>query len=195
MSKTFHRSALLAISMAAIIATTRRHMTQDVAYQYRMGGGFAGEVNRMHPASIEPCLINTTTPPKAYGHVVLADTTNGVRSVAAGDTGVTRIYGVAVRPYPTQQTSGGMSSSFGVAAPPTSGVLDVLRAGYITVKCVGTPKKDDPVFVWVAVDGSGNLQGQVRATASAGNTAAIANARFNGVPDADGVVEIVVWYA
>lgn len=173
-----------------------RARTRDAAFTYRMGAGFPGTVNRMHPASIIPRKINTTTPPLGYGYAVLNDgATSSVRQVAAGDTAVTVLSGVAVRPYPTQQTSGGMSSSIGTAAPPPSGVLDVLRAGFISVRVNGTPQMGGAVFVWCAADSGAHIQGTFESAASAGNTMAIANARFNGVPDANGNVEIEVWPA
>ena len=34
-----------------------RQKTRDVAFTFRMGAGFAGDVNRTHPASIEPVMI------------------------------------------------------------------------------------------------------------------------------------------
>ena len=114
-----------------------RARTRDVAFPYRMGAGFPGTVNRTHPASIVPRKINTSTPPLAYGMGVLV-TANSVRQIAAGDTAVTRLYGIAVRPYPTQQQSGGMTATIGAATPPTSGVMDVLRSGFISVRVNGT---------------------------------------------------------
>lgn len=187
------RSLLAAAVLAAgTYRATRGHMTHDVAFQYRMGTNIVGDVNRMHPASIEPCMMSASAPTLAYGRAVICDTSNQVRTVQAGDTAITKIWGLGARPYPTQQTNGGMTSDFGDATPP-AGLLDVLRMGYMMVKCVGTPKKGDPVFVWVAANSGSDKQGQLRTTASAGNTAAITNAVFNS-PAVDGVAEVVVWY-
>lgn len=171
-----------------------RAFTKDAAFTFRMGSGFPGDVNRAHPMNIEPALINTTTPPTAYGNAVLLDpATNSVRNPVAGDTAVTRIYGMAVRPYPTSQASASNygQAAIGAATPPASGVMDVLRDGYGIVKVVGTPTKDGAVFIWVAASSGNHIQGGFEAAASAGNTAAIANARFNGPPDANGYTEVI----
>ena len=176
----------------------RRAVTHDVAFTYRMGAGFAGDVNRTHPASIEPTLLNQTNPPTRYGDPVIVNTADGtVRRLIATDTAVTRIYGVLVRPFPTQQTtsSGNYGAApLGDAAPPTGVqvVQDTLRLGYILSKVVGTPTKDGAVFVWIAATSGNNIQGGFQAAASGGNTVAITNARFNGPPDANGVTEVVV---
>lgn len=178
------------------IRAIRRAKTRDVAFTYRMGAGFPGDVNRMHPASIEPCKINTTTPPTAYGSLVLVDAaTNSIRKVAAGDTGVTKVKGMLVRPYPYQQTTGGMSSALGSATPPTSGVADALVGGYGMTKVPAgqSPTKDGAVYLWVAADSGAHVQGMPETAASAGNTIQVANAKFNGPADANGNVEIQVW--
>lgn len=173
-----------------------RMKTHDAAFQFRMGAGFPGDVNRTHPASIEPALIDASAPPTAYGQAVLVDaTTQGVRPFAAGDTAVTVAYGVTVRPYPTQQSSGSNfgAASFGAATPPASGVTDVLRLGYImgTVPVGQAPVKGGAVYVWCAASSGAHVQGGFEASATGGSTAALANATFNGSPDANGNVEIV----
>ena len=173
---------------------TCRAFTKDVAFAFRMGSGFPGDVNRAHPMNIEPALINVANPPAAYGNAVLLDTaTNSVRNVASGDTGVTRIYGMAVRPYPTQQAAASNfgAAAIGAAAPPAAGVMDVLRDGYGIVRVFGSPTKDGAVFVWVAASSGGHIQGALEAAATGGSTAAIANARFNGPPDANGFTEVI----
>lgn len=170
-----------------------RAMTHDVAFLYAVGSLLAGTVSRAHPVEIEPSRINTTTPPQSYGCAVLASSVNDVKGVVPGDTGVTRLYGVAVLPYPTQQTAGGMASTFGGGTPPTSGVIDVCRAGVIAVRVAGTVKKDDPAFVWVAASTGNHVQGTFENSASAGNTAAITNARFMGPADANGIAELHIW--
>lgn len=171
-----------------------RVKTNDVAYQFRMGAGFAGDVNRTHPASIEPVLIDASAPPTAYGQAVLIDpTTQGVRPFASGDTAVTIANGVTVRPYPFQQpsTTNYGSIGFGSGTPPTSGVMDILRQGYISAQVVGSPVKGGAVYVWCAASTGSHVQGGFEAAASAGNTAALANAKFNGPADSTGVAEIV----
>ncbi len=177
-----------------------RAVTHDVAFTYRMGAGFPGDVNRTHPASIEPCLTNTTNPPTAYGQPVLVDTaTNTIRKFLSTDTGVTKIYGVLVRPFPVQAGSSAGNygaQGFGAAVPPlgVQVVQDVIRYGYVLVNVVGTPTKNGPVYVWIAASSGAHVQGGFEA-ASSGSTVAITNAYFNGPPDASGVTELVVFEA
>lgn len=196
------RKTLMACAALACIASTGivRARTHDVAFTYRMGAGFPGDVNRTHPASILPGLMNTTSPVLLYGNPVLVDTaTNSIREVLVGDTAVTTIAGVLVRPYPTQQTTGGLSASIGAAVPPTSGVVDVLQDGFIMVRCnnfaAQQPTKAGAVFIWIAASTGAHVQGGFESVASAGNTIAITNARFNGPTDAAGVTELQVWQA
>lgn len=201
MKKTFRLSLMAAATVACLASSgTVRARTHDVAFTYRMGAGFPGDVNRTHPASILPGLMNTTTPVLLYGNPVLVDTvTNSIREVLVGDTAVTTIAGVLVRPYPTQQTTGGMSASIGAAVPPTSGVVDVLQDGFIMVRCnnfaAQQPTKAGAVFIWIAASTGAHVQGGFESVASSGNTIAITNARFNGPTDAAGVTELQVWQA
>ena len=174
-----------------------RMRTCDVAFAYRMGAGFAGDVNRTHPASIEPVLVDTTTPPDAYGQAVLINAAgDAVRKLAAADSAVTDIYGVLVRPYPTQQASASNfgAATLGAAVPPASGIADVLKDGYIMVNLPagGVVKKGGQVFVWIAADSGSHKAGGFEAAASGGNTIALSNAKFNGAADASGNVEIVI---
>lgn len=175
-----------------------RVRTRDVAFKYRMGAGYPGDINRTHPASIEPCLISSVAPPTKYGQPVIVDTSlNAVRPMVAGDVALTRIYGITVRPYPEQQTSGGMTATLGDATPPVTGVIDVARAAYIMTRLGGTAAatKDGLVYVWTAVSSGSHVQGSFEAEATGGSTAAIANARFNGPADSGGVCEVIVWNA
>lgn len=172
-----------------------RAKTKDVAFLFRMGAGNPGDVNRTHPASIEGALQHATTPVKGYGHAAVIDTTTQtVRSVASGDTAITDVYGFAVRPYPTQSSGGSAygAESLGSATPP-GGPIDILRAGYIMGQLpagAAAAKKGGQVFIWVAADSGAHKQGGVEVAASAGNTAALSKATFNGTQDSNGVVEI-----
>lgn len=175
----------------------QRMKTRDVAFQFRMGAGFTGDVNRTHPASIEPVLVNTTTPPLFYGQGVIVDAAGqGVRPLVAGDVALTAVYGVTVRAFPIQQSS---ASNFGAAAlgaatPPASGVIDVLRSGYIMVQLGGTfaaAKKGGPVYIWTAASSGAHIQGTFEDTLVGGSTTpALPGVTFNGTPDVNGVVEI-----
>jgi hypothetical protein len=173
--------------------TKIRMKARDVAFPFRMGAGFPGDVNRTHPASIEPCLIDAAAPPAFFGQAVLVDpTTQGVRPFVAGDVAVTKAYGITVRPYPFQQSSGNNygAAAIGAATAPATGVVDVLRAGYIMGTVVGNTVKNGQVYVWTAASTGSHIQGGFEAAASSGNTATLAGATFNGVQDANGNVEI-----
>ncbi len=174
-----------------------RARTGDVAIPFRMGAGYAGDINRTHPFSVLPALMNSTNPARAYGEALLFDTTNGVRAIIAGDqhdSNAVTLAGLLVRPYPTQQTTGGMAASFGAATPPSSGVCDVLNEGFMMVqmKAGVTVKRGDPVWVWAVATETVNIQGQFQAASVSGKTVPIANARFMGPADANGIVEIQV---
>lgn len=170
-----------------------RIRTRDVAFTYRMGAGYPGDVNRSHPFSVEPCLIDAAAPPTLYGQaVVVAAGTNTVRPVAAGDNGLTSIYGVTVRPFPAQQQSGGMTSAFGNSAPPTTGVIDVLRWGYVMVQLNGQPNKGNALYVWAAAASGGDSPGQFTTSTTGGDVIGplTGSSCFNGPPDSTGVGEI-----
>lgn len=174
-----------------------RSVTHDISFQYRMGAGFPGDVNRMHPASVVAGLLDAGNPFRAYGEAALFGSANNYRPIIAADQSATavRIAGVLVRPYPTQQMSGGMNASLGAAVPPSVGPADFLDEGFIMVKMKAgvTVKKGDPVFVWATATETVNIQGEYQAAATASKTVPIANAYFNGPADANGNVEIRVF--
>lgn len=174
-----------------------RAYTRDVAYNYRMPAGFAGDVNRTHPASIEPVLWDQTNPPTFTGQAVVVDaTSHNVRACGVvDDSALTDIYGIAVRVYPIQQATGGMSSAFGAGAPPVNQPGDVLKSGYIMVPVsnAGIPFKGGQVFVWAKPNSGGHVQGGFEVAATGGSTIALpVNAcTWNGGPDANGVAELI----
>lgn len=193
------KQSLIALAVAdalAVMAIKRAH-TQDVAFQFRMGAGFPGDVNRTHPASIIPGLnVSATQVVRLYGDAVLIEAaSNGYRGFETTDTTTPiSIAGVAVRPYPTQQTSGGMTATFGVGVPPVNQPLDVLTDGYIMVQVNnGTPVKGGLVYVYVAASSTPHVLGSGFETAAGSNLVLVTNAKFNGPADANGVAEIHVW--
>lgn len=174
--------------------TKVRSKTRDVAFQYRMGAGFPGDVNRTHPADILAELIDAAAPPTAYGQAVLLGASNaGVRPFTTGD-GAQAAYGVTVRPYPFQQSAAANfgAATIGAATPPVTGVIDVLRRGYImvTLPSGGTPVKGGGVYVRVAAAATTHTPGDFEAAADGANNVLLSNAIFNGSPDANGNVEI-----
>lgn len=161
------------------------------AIQYRMAAGVPGAVNRSTTATVEAQQLDTTNYPTAYGVPVAIDATSrNIRKILAGDTAAS-IYGIYVRPYPTQ---GGASDPLGSATTPTSGIGNVLRRGYISVQLNGaTPAaKGGPVYVRVGGAGAQTPLGGIEAAADAtpANTITMPNAIFTGPADANGISEI-----
>lgn len=190
--------AAMALSILTGPRPLKRAFTCDVAFGYRMGAGFPGDVNRTHPFSVLAELLDTTDAVQFYGSPVLVNTAGtAVRGIKAADGSTTplAIRGIAVRPFPTQQTSGGMTSTIGVGSPPASGILDVCRQGFIMSKLPAgaSVKKGDQVFFWAAATSGSNIQGLPVAAASSTNTISVTNACFNGPADANGNVEIEIW--
>lgn len=167
------------------------------ALTYRMQAGFPGDVNRTHPASIEPCLIDASAPPTAYGQPVLVDaTTQGVRPFASGDQSASAVafYGFTVRPFPLQQNSA--TPQFNTGTPPLTGVVDVVRFGYVMVLlgngALTGAVKDGAVYVWTAASTGNHVLGGIETTYTAGSSTLLTGAHFNGVQDANGIVEVSV---
>lgn len=168
-------------------------MADPMAFTFRMPAGFAGDVNRTHPASIAPYMNDPTIPVTAYGLLVVANTVaNTVRNVQAADA-ASVMFGFSVRPFPFQQQSGGMTASFGSASVPTTAqmsALDVLKSGFIMAAVQGACTLGAPVYVWTAVNSGNHVQGGLEAVNPAGNGILLANAYFNGPADAGGIVEV-----
>ena len=166
---------------------------RDTAILYRMKAGSPGDLNRAHNFSTEDCLCDPTNPPGLYGSVVVGNpASQGVRSFQVGDTPAS-IWGITVRPYPTQQTTGGMSAAFGVAVSPASGVAQsVLRLGYILMTCYGTvqPTKFGAVYVYTLASNGNHVLGGFEAAPGTGLTL-VPQAIWNGPTDANGVTEII----
>lgn len=168
-----------------------------VAYAYRMGIGWAGDITRHH-FQTEPCAASAATPPTAFGQPVTVDqTTQTVRPLVVGDVALTAIYGITVRMFPGQMAVaplpyGGSPLGYNTTPPSPPQPIDILRSGYIVVPVVGASKKGMPVFIWVAATAAPHVQGGFEIAASAGNTVALTDSRttFNGSPDASGMVEL-----
>ncbi len=201
MKKTQIALAVATLALAASAYRACRATTNDISYGYRMPAGFPGDVNRSHPASIEPGLMDPTNPIRAYGDPCVIDSTNNsYRGFIAGDTARTTLEGVLVRPYPVQQTTGGMAASIGAAVPPQArAAIDVLNDGYVMVKChnaaVNAPSKGGAVFVRTAATAGALVQGGFAAADDGANAVEISNARWNSPADADGVAELLIWKA
>lgn len=200
------RSALAApvviVPRGRFVGRARVHDAFDaMAFPFRMGAGFPGEVNRKHPFWIEAGLMDPTNPVTGYGQACVVDATSKkIRRVIASDSALTHIYGISVRPFPFQDP--GAAGAYGAqtvganALPPTNQPIDVLRSGYILSTIQGAPGKGDPVYVWIAAASGAHTQGFFEASASGGNTVLITPTgtyatTFNGPPDANGVGEVI----
>lgn len=198
--KSFRFNRLLAVAALALGFSVRAH-TQDVAFPFRMGSGFPGDVTRTRPFTIYAELGNTTSQaPRLHGDPVLVNSAdNTVRGLIAGDGSATplAIYGIVARPYPFQQTSGGPNATIGASAPPVGGIIDVCRAGVIIGKLPAgaTVVKGGTVYAWAAATSGNNIQGSFVAAANSTNTVTITNAKWRGPADANGYVEIEIWPA
>lgn len=173
-----------------------RDTVSGTAINFRMLAGFAGDVNRNHPVSIEPCLIDASAPPLYYGQGVLIDaTTQGVRPLVAGDQALTDVYGFTVRPFPLQQNS--VAPAFGNATPPVSGVIDIMRKGYMMVPFNASgsaPVKGAGYYIWTAATSGAHIQGLGETASPAGNGMQVGTAPSTTVQggwDANNVGELV----
>lgn len=175
-----------------------RSRTADIAFTGRMGAGIAGDVNRTHPVSIAPELIDVDDPAEAYGWPVLVDAvTGGMRQFIVADQSdavAVRPWGFTVRPYPQQVESATNygAAAFGGAIPPVTGIIDVMKLGYIMAKVNGAPVKGGKVYVWCTASAGAHVQGQLEAAFDAGDTAELQNCFFNGPADANGIAEVVL---
>lgn len=156
------------------------------AILYRMPFGIPGDVTRQSQSTIEPQLFNSAAAFSAYG--LFGKIASGrFVPIGTGDA-ATAVYGLLVRPFPTQSAS----TAMGVAQPPTTGPADVLRRGYAAVKLRGSAAAalNGQVYVRVANGTTDQPIGGIEAAADSTNTIAVANCVFMSAADADGNVEI-----
>ena len=165
------------------------------AFTFRMPAGFAGEVNRTHPASISPEQNDTTNPIALPGLIAMMTATGTVRNALASDTSNGDIWGIAVRAFPIQQTSSAnayASVGYGGVAPGTAQPIDTLRSGFILVPVVGSPVKGGAVYVWTAAASGSHVQGGFEAATPGGSGFQITVGRcyWNSPADANGLAEL-----
>lgn len=149
--------------------------------------GIPGDVTRQSQAKIEAQVFNAAAAFSGYG--LFGKIASGkFVPVGSGDTAAA-VYGVLVRPYPITGTNA--SDPLGTSVPPTTGLADVLRSGYINVKNnAGTPAVGGQVYIRVANAGTGKPIGGIEAAAVTDETIAVTGATFAGAADANGNVEI-----
>jgi hypothetical protein len=160
-----------------------------------MSTSFPGSITRRHPVTVEPCWPDPTNPPTYFGQGVIVDDTsaNAVRVPASGDSGLTAIYGITVRPFPFQPSTATNygAIAFGAATLPSTQAVDVLRAGYIAVTAQGAAAtyKGAPVHLCI-VAGTGYVVGGFSADTVSGTFITLADALWNGPAGSDGVAEL-----
>lgn len=155
------------------------------AYLYRMPSGIPGDVSRKLDSTVDTVFLDPANPFPSYG--VPGKLVNGkFLPIAAGDT-ASVISGFLVRPYPTQSAQ----EPIGTATPPSTGVGNRLRRGWMTVKNnAGSPANGGAVYVRVGAAAAGKPIGGIEAAADGANTVVINGASFTNAGDADGNVEI-----
>jgi hypothetical protein len=167
-----------------------------VAFVFRMNAGIPGEVSRFQTlgTTITPELQNAATPVLEYGVPVILNN-SGVRPLIATDTTADSEAGFLVRPFPGGDRTVAFPSGsvpFGSGTPPATGLVDLLRRGFMTVRMCGAAaaQRNAPVWVWTAVSGGANVQGRVTATDPTTSGFKLNRAFFRGPADAQGNTEI-----
>jgi hypothetical protein len=97
------------------------------AIVYRMPFGVPGDLSRGQGASTVEGQIFGATAFTQYGIPAKISSGTVIPAVGSGDT----IYGFLVRPFPV--TGANASDPLGTAVPPTSGIANILRRGYLNV--------------------------------------------------------------
>ena len=131
------------------------------SFLYRMPSGIAGDVTRQSISTIEAQVLDSSNAFGAFG-LFGKIASNKFIPVGSGDL-ATAIYGLLVRPYPSQGANA--SDPLGTSVPKTSGLADVLRRGYAAVKCNnGTPALNGKVYVRVGNPSGVKVVGGIEAT-------------------------------
>lgn len=156
----------------------------------RMNVAVPGAVSRSYPGQvISQEVINSTTPPTAYGQPVKL-VSGQVQPLGSGDA-ASLIYGITVRPYPTQDATGA-SSAYGSGTPPTSGMIDIMKMGFIgATMATGTAARGAQVNVRTTASGSHHI-GDIEDDSVGSGTVTPTNWTFTGPADAAGNVEISI---
>jgi hypothetical protein len=171
-----------------------RRMTCDVAFKFRMGAGFPGDINRTHPFNVVGGLPNVTSPPTFYGQPCIRESDGTWRAFTAADGALINIDGVTVRPYPAQPSDASNYGAVGIgaAALQTGQVIDICIMGFIMVKVNGANNPQGQTHIWTAASAGAHVLGGFEAAATGGSTADITwpKTRYFSAPDADGVAEL-----
>nr|WP_253260895.1 hypothetical protein [Rhodanobacter glycinis] len=150
-----------------------------------MPSGIPGDVSRKLNSTIESAFFDSAAVFASYG--IPAKLVNGkVQPFSGGETAAS-LHGFLVRPYPTQSAQ----EPIGTAVPPTTGMANILRRGWMTVaNNAGTPAQGGTVYVRIAAAAAGKPLGGIEAVADSTNTVALTGVAFTNAGDANGNVEI-----
>lgn len=157
----------------------------------RMGSSVPGDLTRANaPHVVESAVLNSATPPLAFGVPLALEADGSVRPITAGDV-TTDVYGVLIRPYPFQSRT--YDTPMGAGVPDPNVVGSVVRQGYVAVKINGsaTPVRGGPVYVRT-VTGTDTVIGGFSAAADSTNSFVLVGVTFTGGKDADGNGEIFI---
>lgn len=170
----------------------RAHLTLDAAIAFRMNYGVPGDLSRPSIATVEAQALGATAF-SAYGLPVKVVNGLVVPIAALNDV----VYGMLVRSFPI--TGANASDPLGTSVPPTSGVANVMRRGYMTVNVqlgAGSCALGSPVYVRYQNPSGSQIVGGIEG-ASTGNTYQLSStyafgsgAFFTGPADANGNAEI-----
>ena len=158
-----------------------------VAYTYRMPSGIPGTISRESQSTVESTYLDPTTPFPAYGRFA-KNVAGKSQPIGAADV-ATSIYGLLIRPFPT--TGLNPSDPLSASVPPTSGVGNLVRRGYVTVQNnFGTAALGGIVYIRIAVPSGPKVIGGIEAASDGANTIIVPNCNFMSAADASGNVEI-----
>ena len=170
-----------------------RHMVKDVAFTYRMPFGIQGDISRPSIATVEAQVFGATAFPQ-YGIPAVLSAGKVVPVSATGQ----QVYGLLARPFPI--TGANASDPLGTSVPPTTGLANLLRRGYMTVFVqlnAATAALGVGVYIRYQNPVAGQIVGGLEAATTANNyllTPALTygggTAYFMGPADANGFAEI-----
>lgn len=156
------------------------------AYLFRMPQGVQGDLTRPSQATVEAQAFNAAAAFASYG--IPGKMVSGL-FVPLSLVGDTSPYGFLIRPYPI--TGASASDPLGTAVPPTTGVANILRRGYMNVVCnAGAPAFGGTVYVRYANPTGPLPNGGLEATSVPGSNVALLGVIFMGGADSAGNVEI-----
>lgn len=158
------------------------------AILYRMSAGIPGAPNRLEHCTIVPEIYDSDTPPTVFG-VPVKLVSGKVQPIAATDTVASVLYGLLVRPYPTQAAS---NEALAAGTPNPALPADIMKRGYMTVKCnAGVPAKGGVVYCRKTDHGAAEYPiGGIEADADSAKCEAVTGCYFMGAMDANGNVEV-----